>query len=153
MQLRSSFWAAVLIVAIILAGVVSQAFSQSVDVFSTVPAEHREQLKIKLIEFVAAHKEKNWSKVFDFLGPHYIEPYGKDEFVRKKLYSQVRRFTPKSIFEALEGSWNIEGCASFARSGSVEAGLEAYLKDGKWFFSEIWSSPPCIDCRPRSCKL
>lgn len=131
-------------------------YGQKSDIWSPVPSEQRDLLKSRFSEFVRAHKEKDWSKVFDYLGSQYKNssavPYTKAEFINKKLYSRAKKFTVRSAQKMDEGWWMIWGCASFPTDGNMEAALEAYFEEGNWYFSDIWSSPPCIDCKPKSCK-
>jgi len=129
---------------------------QKADPFVDVPQSQRERLKSRLAEFVEYYRTKQWNKVYDLLAERNKNAVEgglpRDIFLKKKLYSNIRRFTPKSVQKMEDDWWIVEGCGTFDRGGSMEAGVEAYLQDGDWYFSDIWSSPPYIDCMPKSCK-
>jgi len=129
---------------------------QKPDPFANVPESQRERLKSRLAEFVEYHRTKQWNKVYDLIAErdkNAVEGgLPREVFLKKKLYSHVRKFTPKSVQKMEDDWWMVWGCGTFDRGGSMEAAVEAYLQDGDWYFSDIWSSPPCIDCMTKSCK-
>jgi len=130
---------------------------QKTDPFALVPAVERDRLKMRLAEFVEFHRTKQWERVYDLLAERtkHAAKGGlpKDIFLRKRLYSTVKKFTPKYIqkINALD-SWMIEGCATYDDGDTMESAVEAYEQNCDWFFSDIWSSAPCVDCKPRSCN-
>jgi hypothetical protein len=130
--------------------------AQKADPFADVPSSQRERLRLRLVEFIDYHRTKQWNKVYDLLAErdkNAVEGgLPRDIFLKKKLYSTVRKFTAKSLQKMDNDWWTVWGCADFDRGGNMEAALEAYLQDGDWYFSDIWSSPPCIDCTPQSCR-
>jgi hypothetical protein len=130
--------------------------AQKPDAFADVPASQRERLKSWLSEFVELHRSKQWNRVYDFIAEWSKNAaesgLPRDRFLKKKLYSGVRRFTPRSVQKMDNGWWMVWGCGSFDRGRSMEAAVEAYFQDGDWYFSDIWCSPPCIDCLPKDCK-
>src|SRR5262245_33178402 len=129
---------------------------QKADPFAAVPPSQGERLKSRLAEFVEYHRTKQWDKVYDLIAErdkNAVEGgMPRDVFLKKRLYSRIRKFTPKSVLKMDDNWWMVEGCGTFDRGGAMESAVEAYLQDGEWYFSDIWSSPPCIDCMPRSCK-
>ncbi|HEV8368831.1 MAG TPA: hypothetical protein VGQ39_12835 [Pyrinomonadaceae bacterium] len=135
---------------------VGASSGQKPDPFANVPASQRDRLKSRLTEFVDYHRTKQWERVYDLLAERSKQAVEgglpKDLFLKKKLYSEAKKFTPTSIQKMDDDWWMIWGCATYQRGGAMESALEAYFQDGNWFFSDIWSSPPCIDCTPRSCK-
>ena len=125
------------------------------DPFADVPSSQRDRFKSRLTEFVDYHRAKQWNAVYDLLGDRYKDAaeggMPRELFLKKKLYSTVRRFTPRSVQKMDSDWWTIWGCATFESGGGVESMFEAYLQNGDWYFSDIWVST-CIDCLPRKCK-
>ena len=128
---------------------------QKPDALADVPAAQRERLKSRLSEFVELHRSKQWARVYDFISEQSKNEsevrLTRERFLKEKLYSRVRRFTPRSATKMDDGWWMLWGCGSFERGRSMEAGVEAYFQDGDWYFSDIWSSS-CIDCIPKECQ-
>jgi hypothetical protein len=128
------------------------------DPFAAVPPSQRDQLRSRLLEFVAYHRAKDWEKVYDLLaqkGKDRVEGgLSRNRFLKERLNSRFSRFTPKATQYNIQGdaAITIWGCASFDRGGNLEAALDAYLQNGDWYFTEIWSVAPCVDCAPRQCK-
>jgi hypothetical protein len=116
---------------------------QKTDPFVDVPSSQRERLKSRLNEFIEYHRTKQWDKVYDLLGAQYKSAVEgglpRDQFLKRKLYSRIRKFTPKVAQKAGDGWWMISGCGTFDRGGGVESLIEAYLQDGEWYFSDVWS--------------
>jgi hypothetical protein len=141
---------------LIIAGLVGAQSKPKPDPFADVPVSQRDKLKSRLIEFVDYHRTKQWDKVYDLLAERSKQAtedgLPKDRFLKKKLYSDAKKFTPTSVQRLADDWWMIWGCATYDRGGTMESALEAYVENGRWFFSDIWSSPPCIDCTPRHCK-
>lgn len=129
---------------------------QKADPFANLPESQRERLKSRLTEFVEYHRSRQWEKVYDLLAERdKIAVEGglpKELFLKKKLYSSIRKFTPRSVQKMDETWWTVWGCGTFDRGGSMEASVDAYLQEGEWYFSDIWSSAPCIDCMPKDCR-
>jgi len=134
----------------------TKSHGQKADPFADIPSSQRERLRSRILEFVEYHRTKQWNRVYDLLaerGKNAVEGgLPRDVFLKKKLYSTVKKFTTKSVQKMDNDWWMLWGCADFGRDGNMEAAFEAILQDGDWYFSDIWSSPPCIDCMPRSCK-
>jgi hypothetical protein len=134
----------------------AKIIAQKPDIFASVPEKEQSQLKARLAVFVLYHQEKDWIKVYELLGSQYknawTKPADQDEFVKKRLYSSIEKFTPSSVQRMDEGWWMIWGCGTFRNGGQMTASLEAYFENGSWYFSDIWSVAPCIDCKPDSCK-
>lgn len=143
-----------LVAGLALAGAAST--QQKPDPFADVPAVQRERLKARLSKFVDYHRTGQWDKVYDLLAERAKNDVEggqpREIFLKKKLYSSVRKFTPRSVRKMDNDWWMVWGCGTFDRGGAIEATVEAYLQDGDWYFSDIWSSAPCIDCAPKSCK-
>lgn len=133
-----------------------KAAQEKKDAFAEVPATQREKFKSRLEEFVEYHRTRQWDKVYDLIAErHKIAVEGglpRDVFLSKKLYSPITRFTPESIKKMDDESWMVLGCGTFDEGGPMESAVEAYLQDGDWYFSDIWSAPACVDCKPKSCK-
>jgi hypothetical protein len=145
------------IMLVITAGFIgASSNAQKPDAFADVPASQRERLKSRLSEFVELHRSKNWSRVYDLIAERAKNAteggMPRDMFLKKKLYSSVRRFTPRSAKKIDDDWWIVGGCGGFDRGENIEAVVEAYFQDGDWYFSDIWGSFPCIDCMPKDCK-
>jgi hypothetical protein len=116
---------------------------QQTDPFANVPLSQQERLKSRLTQFVEYHRLKQWDKVYDLLAEQYKNTIEgglpRDSFMKKRLYSNIRRFTPKFVQKAGEGWLMIEGCGTFDRGGGIVSLVEAYRQDGDWYFSDIWS--------------
>ena len=146
-----------LVFLILTIGTIQSSFGQrKSELFNEVPAPQRENLETRLYDFIEFHRNKQWEKVYELIGQQYKNAteskLPKDEFLNKKLYSRIEKFTPKSVQKMSDGWWMIYGCGTFARGGKMEAGVEAYFENGNWYFSDIWSVAPAIDVIPRSCK-
>ena len=132
-------------------------YGQDLKILANVPDSHRQLLRDRIQEFVNAHKEKNWSKVYDMLGTQYKsaaqKPYNRAEFISRKLYSRISKFVPQAVQKMDENWWMVEGCGTWSDGGKMRASFDAYLEQGTWYFSDIWSVVPCIDCEPESCKI
>jgi len=147
----------ILLIAILSSfGFVEGPAQQIADPFADVTPSPRERLKSRLAEFVEYHRTKQWDKVYDLIAKsvkNAVEDgLPRDVFLKKKLYSRIGKFTPKSVQKMDDDWWIVWGCGTFDRGGAIESAVEAHLEDGDWYFSDIWSSSPCIDCAPRSCK-
>src|SRR5215510_11508761 len=144
----------ILLIALLISPIVVEGtpIQQKADPFAVVPPSQGERLKSRLAEFVEYHRTNQWDKVYDLIAERYkIAVEGglpRDVFLKKKLYSPIRKFTPKSVQKMDDNWWMVEGCGTFDRGGAMESAVEAYLHDGEWHFSDIWSSS-CIDCMPR----
>ena len=162
MHIREVIRVGVLLLA--LAALVPSAAATSSDAFATVPESLRPRLEERLRLFVELHRGRDWGGVYDMIAPEAKEGVvgglAKERFLRERLYSRVQRFTATAtVFMGGDGvrqEWSIEGCAEFEQPGPnarMRAGLSAYWTEGDWYFSDIWSSVPCIDCAPEGCKL
>jgi hypothetical protein len=148
-----------LLLAILISlGLVGQALPQQKDAFANVPAAQREKLKLRLAEFLEYHRTREWNKVYDLIGEQYknanSEGLSREIFLKKKLYSTIRKFTPTSVYKLDDSHnwWMVSGCGTFDAGEPIESSVEAYLQDGDWYFSDVWAAPRCVDCTPKSCK-
>ena len=126
------------------------------DPFEAIPEGRRERLKYRLAEFIEYQRKKQWDKVFDMLAEQYKKSgtsvLTKEEFIKKRLYNRVSKFTPAGAIKLPEGfdGFIIDGCGRFGFEDNYEAAVEAYYENGEWFFSTI-TVVTCIDCPPKDC--
>jgi hypothetical protein len=128
---------------VVLSGVFSSAMQQGLatnDMYQKLPEAQREALMQALDKLVAAEKAGDWKAVYVLLDKQPAET--EEAFVAKmKGQHALREFRASKItFMPPDGSWNIQGCASFAgehgSKGHV-ADLTARWKDSQWYLSVI----------------
>ena len=150
-----------LIVGLTFAGSVSSY--QLPGPFGAASEIHRDRLEQRLSVFVSHHRARDWSQVHAMLSVQYKGSLGVDasleRFVEGRRFSRLRRFTPSQSIQ-LSGAPDpplvlVIGCGEFERLGpnlNEESSVECTWEDDDWYFSEIRSQAPCLDCQPRSCK-
>jgi hypothetical protein len=128
------------------------------DIYRKIPEEQRGPLKQALDKLVEAEKAGDWKSVYASLDKQHVET--EDNFVSKmKRGHTLLEFRPSKVtFMPPDGSWNIQGCASFegdhtgrGRIGSVHA---------RWADSQWHLSPVVMDLfgsekkmTPRECSI
>ena len=129
---------------------------QKDDPLAGIPPSQRARLKSRLDKFVKYHLTGRWDKVYGLLSEQYKNNVDggltKDKFLKNKLYSRVRKFTPEFAYKVGNMTWWVRGCGSFDRVGSTEVLVEAYYQGGDWYFSNFGGPPGCVDCMPLDCK-
>jgi hypothetical protein len=136
----------------------SRSHQNKPDPFVDLPGDRRENLKSRLAEFIEDHRTKQWEKVYSMYADQYkqgaVEFPTKDKFLKQQLYSRVHKFTVRALqrMPDRQDAWMIWGCASFDGSGGLEAALETYYERGDWYFGDIVSVVPCVDCPPNECR-
>jgi hypothetical protein len=151
--MRSSI-ATIVVLTLVVAASVSQA-QHSDDPFSRVPSSRRTQLKLRLSEFVSYHVSKDWGHVYDLLSDRYKADQAittKEVFLEKRLYSQLKRFTPAYAYKLKDDSWWVRGCATNGRE-AIDSLVEAHYTNHNWYFSDFSRFPMgCIECEELQCK-
>src|SRR5882724_7512167 len=138
----------ILLIVIMFSGMIGTVIPQKTkqpkgDPFAIVPAGRRERLKYRLAEFIEYQRKKQWDKVFDMLADHFKKSgttiLTKEDFLKKRLYNRVSKFTPTGAMGSIDGSEGFElfGCGRFGFEDNYEAALEAYYVNGDWYFSTI----------------
>ena len=93
---------------LITCGIAAASDGQKPDPFAAVPSSQRERLKSRLAEFVDYHRAKHWSRAYDLLAERdknsAVGGLSRDRFLKDKLYSRVREFTPKSV-QKMDNDW------------------------------------------------
>jgi hypothetical protein len=128
------------------------------DIYREIPEEQRGPLKQALDKLVEAEKAGDWKSVYASLDKQPAET--EDNFVNKmKRGHTLREFRPSKVtFMFADGSWNIQGCASFEGDQTGRGrivGVHARMADSQWHLS-----PVAIDLfgsekkmAPRECEI
>ena len=136
---------------------------QRPDPLRAAPEIYRARLELRLSEFVSHHRTKNWAQVHAMLSEQFRKTLGGDasldRFIDERRYSRLKRFTPMRSTE-LSGAPDpplviVIGCGELERLGpnlNEEADVECTWENEDWYFTEIRSHLPCLDCQPRGCK-
>lgn len=150
-----------LILAFVFAGSVHSV--QRPDPFRAVPEILRTRLELRLADFVSHHRAKDWAQVHAMLSEQFRKSLGGDaslaRYIDQRRFSRLRRFTPMQSTE-ISGAPDppmvlVIGCGEFDRPGpnlNEESDIECSWENGDWYFSEIRSHLPCLDCQARGCK-
>lgn len=135
------------------------------DAFATVPREERTKLMDQLQVFVTAQSERRWSDMYDMSLNAIDHSTTKETFIKDQENGLPDRhsfellgFTPEAatVVNAVGESkeWLIEGCAKYRESGKTkrwQAGLNARLYDGRWYFSSLAALTRGVDGPPIPC--
>ena len=126
------------------------------DIYSPLPASDRDSFRIGLDKFVALEEQGKWDELFPL--------YDNEENVTLKQFVKGNRglipllqFTPVRVtFIPPANSWEVEGCATFARPTSGKKSEYSTVHGRKssngWRFSMVAievldrDDPPPIDC-------
>jgi hypothetical protein len=112
----------------------------AVAVYQKVPAEQRKSLAEAVEKLVAAEKKGDWKTVYELSDKRSEETWSK--FFKKMSHKRLlREFSPSKVtFMPPDGSWNIQGCASFEgdpdRHGHV-ADITALWSGSRWYLSAV----------------
>src|SRR5262245_23706575 len=123
----------ILLIALLISPIVVEGtpIQQKADPFAVVPPSQGERLKSRLAEFVEYHRTNQWDKVYDLIAErdkNSVEGgLPRDVFLKKKLYSRIRKFTPKSVQKMDDNWWMMWGCGNFDRGGVIEIGVVSCL--------------------------
>ncbi len=110
------------------------------DIYREIPAEQRKLLMETIEKLVAAEKKGDWKGVYDLIDKQSGETESK--FLKKMKHMRLlREFSPSKVtFMPPDGSWNIQGCASFEGDPSQRghiADITALWKDSRWYLSPV----------------
>jgi hypothetical protein len=110
------------------------------DVYQKVPTVQREALMQAVDKLVSAERSGDWRAVYLLLDKQLAET--EEAFLAKmKGQCTLREFrASKMTFMPPDGSWNIQGCASFdgdPRQRGHIADITARWKDSRWYLSPI----------------
>jgi hypothetical protein len=131
--------------------------------FAPVDAAMRQRLEERLKLFVEYERTRQWDKLYDLVYKPYIHNESKEAFIRKRKFfsgagaSDTLNFIPEATVTSrvgIEGNYSIEGCLKVRWRGRVRdwfAGVDAYLENGEWYFTEIGTITG-IDAPPQPCK-
>ncbi len=113
---------------------------KAVNIYQQIPAEQRRPLTEALENLIAAERTGDWKSVYELADkrPHETE----EKFVKKmKSGKTLREFRPSKVtFMPPDGSWNIQGCASFQgdpnQRGHI-ADVTARWTGSRWYLSPV----------------
>ena len=118
------------------------------DVYASVPAEQREQLKEAVGKLIVAEQKHDWKSVYE-MTEHEPDDTEGLFLKRSKQMHALREFRVASIGLAPSGGWYISGCV--ARVGVDKPGegrkatIFARWGNGRWYLSVILLEIRCDD--------
>jgi len=140
--------------------------------FEELPSGVKADLFTQMNLFVLYRRQHKWVELYDlFWKPNLRDGNSlvqtKDQFIalqsKEKPIYEIENFQPLLVQLMGKGAdgtsvVRIEGCGEFSGLGrksepnkKLKAGLEAYLQNRKWFFTNV-GMLTCSDCQPKSCN-
>jgi hypothetical protein len=152
---------AIIVVLFLVLPVVAQTPNSKV--FAPIDPTLQPHLSERLKLFVEYDRTQQWDKLYDLTYKPDIKNEPRDQFIkRQRLFSgagasRTIAFTPQSTQKSPEGitdNFLIEGCLKINWKGRVRrwrATVDAYLVDGEWYFTGIFTIVAGTDAPPQPC--